>query len=68
MAVYNISEEDQQRIMDKIQEFMENEGIKGELQLTFTKDFEPTIAPNAAQNGCWKTAPNGILYFKVPCS
>lgn len=69
MAVYNISEEDQKKIAENLKNFMDDEGIKGEIQISFTKDFEVDVAPSAAvQAACWKRDPvTGKWYIKNPC-
>lgn len=68
MAVYNISEDEQEKIAQKLKEFMEDEGIQGEIQITFTKDYEVDVNPSAVLSGCWRETPDGSMIFQNPCT
>lgn len=66
MASFNISEDEQKKIAEKLKNFMEDEGIQGEIQLTFTKDYEPKVNPAGTPGACIKQTSLGPR-IQFPC-
>jgi hypothetical protein len=67
MAIFNISEKDQEKVTEKIKDFMVDKGLKGEVELVFTKDFSVKEDDDEARGPCFVQTSTGRWVVQNPC-
>lgn len=67
MAIHNISETEQEKITAKIKDFMLDKGLKGEVELVFTKDFNVKENDGEARGPCFRQTSTGRWVVQNPC-